>query len=109
MRVQLIATDPPDVHAGLPLRGIVISRPRARASGKLLIRLDQPLVYRGISCTKVIASARTPGADVADLATGTTVVCAVVGLSDESAGEIASADERGVVTFIANVIPIGVA
>ena len=108
-RVRITLSDPWDLGESLkwqPLYGDVVKATLAAHGGRALVKLDQPLAYKGVKYQFAVATPRHAGDTLELLCKGGAVFCGFTGVSDEHAvsEKALSTDHwRGGLAFIGNI------
>ena len=109
--ISIVVSDPWEVGEAVnwqPIPGDLLQTQNSKQGGKALVRFAHQVNYRGSAYRYAVASPRLEGSNITEVETGTTVGCALTGISEKQAGSSSPMDIskwRGGLAFIGDVTP----
>jgi hypothetical protein len=107
--ISIVVSDPWDLGAATnwaPIKGSVVGVNVSEIDGRVLLRFETPIDYRGATYAFAVATPRLEGQTVSDIAVGTCTSASVIGISREQAESSMPFDTsawRGGLAFIGDI------
>jgi hypothetical protein len=110
--ISITVSDPWDVGEAVnwrTIRGVLLQTADADHGGKVLMRFDHDINYRGSAYRYAVGSPRLEGRHVAETEAGKSVGCVLIGIFEEQAKSSNPMDTskwRGGLAFVGDLTPI---